>query len=166
MMSPLLTLAAGLLAVQAPADAGIAAFGEACLARTPASREAMAELAARGGWPVGRADTPDDLEWRDIYRAGSAIVRLDQHRASNDNPGERICVVLVGAAPNGWRDQVAGLAANGSPVGASAVYDTERYQLPPGLELTVWDLPDGSRIHGLREPDNTLELSVNYPTGR
>ena len=166
MMSPVLILAAGVLTVQAPADVGIAAFGDACLARTPVSREALAELAARRGWPVGRTDTPDNLEWRDIYRAGGVMVRLDQHRESDDNPGERICVVLIGSAPNRWRDQVAKLAANGSPVGAPAIYDTERYQLPPGLELTVWDLPDGSRIHALREPDNTLELSVNYPTGR
>ncbi|MBI2260542.1 MAG: hypothetical protein HYU62_02635 [Caulobacterales bacterium] len=165
-MMSLVALAVGLLATQAAADPRVAAFGDACLATTPASRQGLVDLAAQRQWPTGRAPTPENLEWRDIYRAGEAIVRLDQHRASDENPGERICVVLIGPAPADWRDQVSALVSGGSAVGAPDPYDTSRYQLPPELELTVWDLPDGSRIHALRESDNTLELSVNYPTGR
>lgn len=146
------------------AEAAIKAFGEACLARTPATPESLAALAARSGWPAVSVERPRDLEWRTVYRAGDAVVRLDQHRATDLNPGERICIVLVGPAPAGWRERVSALSANGAPVGAPGAYDPAVYQLPPGLELTVWDLPDGSRIHALREPDGLLELSVNYPT--
>ncbi|MFN3669738.1 MAG: hypothetical protein ACK4VY_10550 [Brevundimonas sp.] len=160
-----LILGAGLLASEAAADPRIATFGDACLAETPATRGGLAAAARRHGWSKGQTATPDNLEWRDIYRAGQAIVRLDQHRTTIENPGERICVVLVGAAPADWREQVSALVANGSPVGAPGTYDAAVYQMPPGLELTVWDLPDGSRIHALREPGNSLELSVNYPAG-
>jgi len=161
-----LALAASLLAAQPQTDPRIGTFGDACLADTPATREGLKAAAARGGWLTGQTATPEDLEWRDIYRAGQAIVRLDQHRTTAANPGERICVVLIGEAPAGWQDQVSALVSNGAPVGAPGTYDTNVYQLPPELELTVWDMPDGSRIHALREPDNTLELSINYPTGR
>lgn len=163
-MLPLVMTA--MLALPADVDAGISVFGDACLKNAPASREGLASLAAQRRWVAGHAPTPENLEWRAVYRAGDAIVRLDQHRASDQSPGERICVVLVGPAPAGWSEQVSTLVSNGAPVGAPGAYDTEVYDLPPGLELTVWDLPDGSRIHALREPDNTLELSVNYPTGR
>jgi len=166
MIPAALIAAAGLISAPATADPRIEAFGQACLSETPMTREGLAERARRGRWETGRAETPADLEWRDIYRHGSAIIRLDQHPKVDGNPGERICVVLVGSAPADWRDQVSALTSNGTPVGAPGTYDTERYQLPPELELTVWDLPDGSRIHALREPGNTLELSVNYPTGR
>jgi hypothetical protein len=165
-MSALATLAAVLLATQAPVDARVLAFGDACLASTPASRAGLAALAAERGWPSGQAPTPEAMAWRDFYRAGEAIVRLDQHRVTDDNDGERICVVLIGPAPVNWRKQVSALVANGAVVGAPGTYETNRYQLPPELELTVWDLPDGSRIHALIDADNSLELSVNYPTGR
>jgi hypothetical protein len=158
-------LAAGLLAAPAQADAAIAVFGDACVAATPATREGLSAQAAQRGWRPLRAQLEDGLEWRVIYQAGASRVRLDQHRASDGNPGERICVVLIGQASAGWRDQVSALVANGAPVGAPDTFDTERYQLPPELELTVWDLPDGSRIHALRQSDNLLELSINYPTG-
>ncbi|HZW15523.1 MAG TPA: hypothetical protein VFF66_04630 [Brevundimonas sp.] len=161
-----LALAASLSAAQTQVDPRIAAFSDACLADSPATREGLKTTAARGGWLIGQAETPEDLEWRDVYRAGQAIVRLDQHRTTAENPGERICVVFIGPAPTDWRDQVSALVTKGSPVGSPGVYDTDVYQLPPELELTVWDLPDGSRIHALREPDNNLELSINYPTGR
>jgi hypothetical protein len=165
-MLPLVTLVASLLATQAPVDARITAFQDACLTTTPASREGLTELAVQRRWLTGQAATPENLEWRDVYRAGGAIVRLDQHRTTDESPGERICVVLIGSAPADWKGQVSALIANGSAVGAPGTYDTKVYQLPSELELTVWDLPDGSRIHALREPDNTLELSINYPTGR
>ena len=152
--------------LQAAPDPRVAVFGEACLGSLPATREGLASLASRKNWRKVDTVTPGNLVWRDYYRAGQATVRLDQHRAADGNPGERICVVLVGAAPGNWRAQVSGLSAAGARVGDPGTYDTNVYQLPPGLELTVWDLPDGSRIHALREPDNTLELSINYPTGR
>lgn len=165
-MIPIALIAAGLLAASAPADPRVETFAQACLSLTPMTRERLSELARQGRWEEGSFETPANLEWREVYRHGSAIIRLDQHRVTDDSPAQRICVVYVGQAPAGWRDQVSGLNANGSPVGAPGTYDTAVYQLPPGLELTVWDLPDGSRIHALREPDNSLELSVNYPTGR
>ena len=161
-----LALAASLLAAQPQTDPRIATFGDTCLTETPATREGLKAAATRNGWLIGQTATPEELDWRDVYRAGRTIVRLDQHRTTADNPGERICVVLIGDARAGWRDEVSALVANGEPVGAPGTYDTNVYQLPPELELTVWDLPDGSRIHALREPDNTLELSINYPTGR
>lgn len=161
-----LALAASLLAAQPQTDPRIGTFGDACLTETPATREGLKTAAARNGWLADQTATREELEWRDVYRAGRAIVHLDQHRTTADNPGERICVVLIGDAPAGWRDEVSALVSNGEPVGAPGAYDTNVYQLPPELELTVWDLPDGSRIHALREPDNTLELSINYPTGR
>lgn len=165
-MLGVLALAASLLAAQPQTDPRIGTFGDACLTETPATREGLKAAAVRNEWLAGQAATPEGLEWRDIYRAGQAVVRLDQHRTTADNPGERICVVLIGRAPAGWQDQVSALVSNGVAVGAPGTYDTNVYQLPPELELTVWDLTDGSRIHALREPDNTLELSVNYPTDR
>lgn len=158
-------LALGVLAAPAAADDAIAVFGDACLAATPATREGLEAQAIQRGWRSLSVQSEARLEWRVVYQTQAARVRLDQHRGSDDNPGERICVVLVGQAPTGWRDKVSALIANGAPVGAPGAPD-ERYQLPPGLELTVWDLPDGSRIHALRQSDNLLELSVNYPTGQ
>ena len=98
-------------------------------------------------------------------QSGSAAIHLDQQIKSETSDGGRICVVLVGLAPSGWKDEVSRLPLGATVVGAPGVYDVNVYTLPPELELTVWDLPDASRIHALREPDNTLELSVNYPTG-
>ncbi len=166
MLSPLPALAAGLLALQTPGDTGIATFGEACLAETPMRREALADMAERDRWLVGQVEVPGDLEWRDIYRAGEAVVRLDQYPTTADSPGGRICVVLIGPAPTAWKDKVSALTAAGAPVGEPDAYDAEKYRMPADLELTVWDLPDGSRIHALLEDGGTLELSVNYPTGR
>jgi hypothetical protein len=169
MLLPVVSLAAWLLAAPAGSPVfapGVAAFQDACLTSTPMARDDLAAMARRKGWAPVRASTPDDLEWRDIYRAGNAVIRLDQHKKTADNAGELICVVFVGPAASGWKDQVSSLLANGVAVGPPGVYDTNVYQMPPELELTVWDLPDGSRIHALREPDNTLELSVNYPTSR
>jgi hypothetical protein len=169
MFLPAVSLAAWLLAAPAASPGvaiGVAAFQDACLTSTPMARADLAATARREGWVPVRARTPADQEWRDLYRAGNSVIRLDQHKRTADSAGELICVVLVGPAAAGWKDQVSGLLANGVVVGPPGVYDTNFYQLPPGLELTVWDLPDGSRIHALREPDNTLELSVNYPTGR
>ena len=155
-------LSLGLLAGEV-SDVRIEVFGEACLAETPVSRDRLATLARRKGWPQGQADTPANLEWRDYYRAGDAIIRLDQHRASDVNPGERICVVFVGPAPDNWTDQVSNLRSSGARIGAPGSYDAEVYELPPGLDLVVWDLPGGSRIHALKTPDDVLELSINYP---
>jgi hypothetical protein len=166
MISGVALVALGLLAGEAGGDARIQAFGEACLATTPVSRDGLAALARRKGWPQGQAATPDEMEWRDYYRAGEAIIHLDQHRVSELNPGERICVVLVGPAPSDWVDQVSHLQSNGQPVGGPGSYDTQKYVLPPDLELVVWDLPDGSRIHALKTPDDRLELSVNYPVAK
>ncbi|RZJ00343.1 MAG: hypothetical protein EON90_07945 [Brevundimonas sp.] len=147
-------------------DAGVAVFGKACLSSLPVERAALASLAQSEGWTPLRAATPQDQEWRDVYRSGAYVIHLDQHKATDEGAGERICVVALSTAPAGWKDQIGALQANGSPVGAPQPYDTAVYQLPPGLELTMWALPDGSRIHALREPDNALELSINYPTGR
>ncbi len=158
-------LAATQLASPTSADPHIEMFAQACLSQTPMPREALANMAREGRWDIGQGETPDHLEWRDVYRHGTVIVRLDQYRQNDSNPGERICVVLVGEAPSGWQSQVSALEANGTPVGAPGSYDTDVYQLPSDLELMVWDLPDGSRIHALRTSDNILELSVNYPTG-
>ncbi len=158
------TLLAATLTAQSPANPGVAAFGEACLAATPVTREALADLAAQRGWAAERSGAPDGEEWRDVYRAGDATVRLSQYRATGE--GERVCVVLVGKAPAGWSDQVSALLVDGAPVGGADTYDPELYQLPPGLELKVWDLPSGSRIHALRTSDGLLELSVNYPVGQ
>lgn len=146
-------------------DPAIGTFGDACLATTPMTRASISAVASAQGWDVGEADTPDHLEWRDYYRAGRTIVRLDQYRVTDESSGERICVVLVGEAPAGWTEQVSELRSNGQPVGEADAYDTERYQLPPRLALTVWDLPDGSRIHALVTDSGLLELSVNYPAG-
>jgi hypothetical protein len=169
MLIQIASLAVGLFAAPAAAPAvapGVAVFQDACLTSTPAVRSDLAAMAARKGWTAVRARTPEDQDWRDVYRAGDAVIRLDQHTKTGESPGELICVVDIGPAAAGWKDQVSGLLANGAPVGAPDVYDTNVYKLPPELELTVWDLPDGSRIHALREPDNHLELSVNYPAGR
>ncbi|WP_339914283.1 hypothetical protein [uncultured Brevundimonas sp.] len=169
MFLPVVFLAAWLLAAPAASPVvapGVAAFQDACLTSTPMARADLAAMAERRGWVPVRARTPAELEWRDLYRGGNALIRLDQHKKTADNAGELICVVLVGPAVAGWKDQVSSLLANGVAVGPPGVYDTNVYQMPPELELTVWDLPDGSRIHALREPDNTLELSINYPTGR
>jgi hypothetical protein len=169
MLVQIASLAVGLFAAPAAAPTvapGMVVFQDACLTSIPMGRSDLVALAARKGWVAVQASTPDNQEWRDVYRAGDALVRLDQHKTTDANPGARICVVLVGPAVAGWKDQVSGLFAAGAPVGPSDTYDTNVYKLPPELELTVWDLPDGSRIHALREPDNNLELSVNYPVGR
>lgn len=160
------TLLAATLTAPPPVDPRVAAFGDACLAATPATREALASLAAQRGWAAVRPGAPDGVEWRDVYRADDFTVRLDQSHATGEDEGARICVVLVGQAPAGWSDQVSTLLVDGDPVGSPDAYESELYQLPPGLELTVWDLPNGSRIHALRTSDGLLELSVNYPVGR
>ena len=169
MIFQIASLAAGLLVVSdsPPVVApSIAVFHQACLSSIPPTRADLAAVAERQGWTAVRTDTPDDLEWRAVYGVGGAQVRLDQHKASDTSNGELICVVSVGSAPANWKDQVSNLQVKASNVGAPGTYDANFYQLPPELELTVWDLPGGSRIHALREPNNNLELSVNYPTGR
>lgn len=148
-----------------PAETGIAVFGRACLSTTPMTREGLASIAREQGWRAVSSDTPEGYDWRDVYRAGAYVVHLDHHRVTFESMGELICVAAIGSAPRGWKDKVSAFQANGAPVGAPDDYDHNVYQMPPELELTVWDLPDDSRIHALREPDNNLELSVNYPTG-
>lgn len=158
-----LVLAAGMLG-STSSEAAIQTFGQACLAQAPATREGLAALAASQHWDFGRPEVPEDLEWRVVYRAGKMIVRLDQHRVSNNSSGERICVVFVGPAPTDWKAQVSALQVNGVPVGAPGEYDGAVYQLPDGIGLTVWDTPAAGRIHALTTPDGQLELSINYPT--
>jgi len=160
------SLLVGPSALFPPSETGTAVFERACLSSTPMTREGLADIARQQGWRTVDSDTPAEQDWRAVYRAGGYVVRLDQHRGATENPGERICIVAVGPAPRGWKDKVSALQVNGAPVGAPDTYDHTVYRMPPELELTVWDLPDGSRIHALREPDSNLELSVNYPTGR
>ena len=64
-----------------------------------------------------------------------------------------------------WKEKVAALEVNGAPLGPPSEVDLAVYQMPEGLEVVVWDLADGSRIHASHVvADDYLELSVNYPT--
>ncbi|HEY0052744.1 MAG TPA: hypothetical protein VGB49_04960, partial [Caulobacteraceae bacterium] len=153
---------AGLLATSAsPANDGAAVFGRACLDSIPTSREGLAETARRQGRHAVEGETPEGREWRDIYRAGPLIVRLEQRRADSERLGQTSCAVLANPAPAGWADSVARLPANGGVVGPSDAF----YAQPAHTDITVWNLPGGGRIVAAHLSDNDiLELSINHPT--
>lgn len=159
----MLVVAAALVVSSIP-DPEIEVFGQACLGAVPMTREALASVAEARGWQAVEVAPSERLEWRAVYRAGDVVVRLDQHRATEVTLAERICVVDMEAPEADWRNEVSALTANGQLVGPPANVDRSPYRMPPGFDLTVWDLPDGSRIHGTREADGTVELSVNYAT--
>ena len=171
MSALLVSIAAVLIAQPVPGDTvapAVAAFNKACV-EVRGDRATFEGVARTQGWtPV--ETNPGNRDWVVGYRSGGLVVRLSQYRSETLDGGvlpARICAVdRIEAGPD-WEQKVSTLQVEGRALGASNLPDAERYQIPPGMEVRVWDLADGSRIHASYMPARSyLELSINYPTGR
>lgn len=146
----------------------LVAFDAACL-EVRGDREAFENVAKAQGWTSVNANVRD-RDWVVAYRSGELIIRLSQYRAETVEDGvvpARICAVdRIEAGPE-WEQKLSMLVVDGAPLGNPSQPDMSTYQMPPDMELAVWDLADGSRIHASYVPARSyLELSINYPTGR
>ncbi|WP_370238362.1 hypothetical protein [Brevundimonas sp.] len=145
----------------------VAAFSTACL-DVRGDRTAFEAVADAQGWSQVEA-APRNNDWIVSYRSAGLIIRLSQYQIATAGgeavPG-RICAVdRIEAGPD-WEQQVSALKVDGRILGKSTLPDPDIYQIPPGMEVRVWDLSDGSRIHASFIPARSyLELSINYPTG-
>lgn len=152
-----------------PVAAAVAAFDLACL-RVRGDRDALAAVAKAQGWETAERRSPPERGWQVGYWTETgALVRLSGYPASSDGstPAQVICAVDRIETGPGWGQKVSALSVDGAPLGEPSQPDMSTYRMPPEMELTVWDLADGSRIHASYVPArNYLELSVNYPTGR
>ena len=152
-----------------PVAAAVMAFDHACL-RVRGDREALASTAKAQGWEPAERRSPPTRGWEAGYWTDTgALVRLSGYPASGDGmtPAQVICAVDRIETGPGWEAKVSALSVDGAPLGEPSQPDMSTYRMPPDMELTVWDLADGSRIHASYVPArNYLELSVNYPTGR
>ncbi|NJC40470.1 hypothetical protein GGQ87_000728 [Brevundimonas alba] len=171
-MSLLLALLASsvITAAQAePVASALTAFDIACL-RVRGDREALAALAKAKGWDSVEGGSPPAGGWQVGYWIESgAVVRLSGYPASEDGltPAQVICAVDGIETRPGWEQTVSALPVNGAALGEGARPDMSTYRIPPGMEVKVWDLADGSRIHASSfSARSYLELSINYPTGR
>ncbi len=165
------SIAAVLIAQPVPADTigpAVAAFNKACV-QVRGDRAAFENVARAQGWTPIESNL-GNREWVVGFRSNGLIIRLSQYRSETLEGGAipaRICAVDRIEAESDWEQLVAALEVGGRALGASSLPDPEVYQIPAGMEVRVWDLADGSRIHASYIPARSyLELSINYPTGR
>lgn len=171
-MSALLaSVAVVVIAQPVPADtvaSAVAAFSKACV-EVRGDRAAFESVARSESWTPAETNL-GSRDWAVGYRSGGLIIRLSQYPSQTPGDGSvppRICAVdRIEAGPE-WEQKVSALHVDGESLGASMSPDAERYRIPPGMEVRVWDLADGSRIHASYiSARSYLELSINYPTGR
>ena len=171
MSALLVSIAAVLIAQPVPGDTvapAVAAFNKACV-EVRGDRGAFENVARAQGWTPVETNL-GNREWVVGFRSDGLIIRLSQYRSETLEGGAipaRICAVDRIEAGSEWEQKVAALQVDGRPLGASTLPDPEVYQIPASMEVRVWDLADGSRIHASYIPARSyLELSINYPTGR
>ncbi len=147
----------------------VMAFDQACL-QVRGDRVALAAVANAQGWASAERRSPPERGWQVGYWTETrALVRLTGYPATADGltPAQVICAVDRIEARPGWEQKVSALTVDGAPLGEPSQPDLSTYQIRPDMELKVWDLADGSRIHASYIPTRSyLELSINYPTGR
>lgn len=170
MLAGLALATAAMMAGPGSADTvtpAVAVFSMACL-DVRGDRAAFEAVADGQSWrPVEAA--PRNNDWIVSYQSAGLVIRLSQYQVAMVGgeavPG-RICAVdRIEAGPD-WEQQVSALKVDGRVLGKSTLPDPDVYQIPPGMEVRIWDLSDGSRIHASYIPARSyLELSINYPTG-
>jgi len=156
-------------------DDGIAAFSRACL-QVRGDRDKLAAAAEGMGLTPFAIEPRDGHDWVDAFRGASLAIRLhhipaqssptsDSSSVSTRIPEQLICAVDVPDVSGDWRAALEALTVDGAPLGAGREPGQD-YVFPDEVEILIWDLADGSRIHGSYiAADRYLELSVNYPAG-
>jgi len=140
-------------------DAAIVVFQKACL-QERGDRDALRSLASANGWKK-RAESLAIFEWSDAYMAGGLVVRLSHKPMQDGVPSDLICSVDWVTYEDGWREKMAAVSVEGGLLGAPQT-PSSSYRMPPGFQVGIWDLPDGSRIHAtVTAPQPRIELSVN-----
>ncbi len=148
-------------------DTSVAAFKAACL-NIRGDRAKLQELATIKGWRPSQAELHPAMDWMDVYEVGSTVLKLAHIPKVVDGdsitPEQLICALDGVEASPDWAQALSSLEIEDRVLGAPKP-PPGNYDIPPGLEMGVWFLPDGSRLHGSYiAAQRRLEISINYPT--
>lgn len=146
--------------------ASIAAFEAACL-DIRGDRAKLQELATINRWRPSQAELHPAMDWMDVYEVGSTFLKLAHVPKVVDGdsitPEQVICSLDGIEASADWVQALSAIEVDEEALGAPNPLP-RNYDIPPGLEMGVWFLPDDSRLHGSYiSAQRRLEISINYP---